>query len=397
MSETHFIHQSNDAGSLTFSFLPPTLSELPTANGGPCITLYQPTHRRHPENQQDLIRFKKLVKEIESVFEGTGSGHEEILEPFYRLMEDRAFWNRTYDGLAIFSAKGILEVYRLQRSVPELATVADHFHITPMVRIYQTADRYQILGISRDKIRFFEGNRDVVDEVDLVFDVPRTIEAALGTELTEPYLKASSYGGIRSDGAAMHHGHGSKADEIDVDLEKFFRTVDRAILAHYSNPSGLPLILAGLPENQAHFRKYSHNLRLLPEGVDAYPDTLSAEELKKRAWKVVSPLHQARLSEVSEQYGNAKSHQKGSEKLSEVAKAAIAGKVDTLLIEANRQVPGSIDLATGKIRKKTKQGTSSDDVLNELGELVLKKGGRIFVVPANRIPSKTGAAAIYRY
>jgi hypothetical protein len=28
----------------------------------PCLSLYQPTHRRHPENLQDPIRYKNLLK-----------------------------------------------------------------------------------------------------------------------------------------------------------------------------------------------------------------------------------------------------------------------------------------------------------------------------------------------
>lgn len=38
-----------------------------------------------------------------------------------------------------------------------------------------------------------------------------------------------------------------------------------------------------------------------------------------------------------------------------------------------------------------------DDVLDDLGELVLKKGGEVIIVPAERMPTSTGAAAIYRF
>jgi uncharacterized integral membrane protein len=31
----------------------------------PCLSLFQPTHRDHPDNQQDPIRFKNLVKALE--------------------------------------------------------------------------------------------------------------------------------------------------------------------------------------------------------------------------------------------------------------------------------------------------------------------------------------------
>ena len=31
----------------------------------PCLSLYQPTHRRYPENQQDPIRYKNLLRTLE--------------------------------------------------------------------------------------------------------------------------------------------------------------------------------------------------------------------------------------------------------------------------------------------------------------------------------------------
>src|SRR5690606_30370583 len=31
----------------------------------PCLSVYQPTHRSHPDNRQDPIRFRNLVKAVE--------------------------------------------------------------------------------------------------------------------------------------------------------------------------------------------------------------------------------------------------------------------------------------------------------------------------------------------
>jgi hypothetical protein len=50
----------------------------------------------------------------------------------------------------------------------------------------------------------------------------------------------------------MHHGHGGKSPEEDIDTEKFFRFVAKRLMI-YSGPSGLPLILAALPEHQNLF------------------------------------------------------------------------------------------------------------------------------------------------
>ena len=43
-----------------------SLAELASVHQPPCLSLYQPTHRGRPENQQDPIRFHNLVKELET-------------------------------------------------------------------------------------------------------------------------------------------------------------------------------------------------------------------------------------------------------------------------------------------------------------------------------------------
>ncbi|MBI4524097.1 MAG: hypothetical protein HY695_09835, partial [Deltaproteobacteria bacterium] len=204
----------------------------------PCLSLYQPTHRHHPANLQDPIRFRNLLRAMEESLRRKYMTREvkPLLEPFRAFADDREFWNHTLDGLAVLGAPGLFRVYRLQRPVPELVVVADSFHTKPLMRILQSADRYQVLGLNRQEIKLFEGNRDALDDIELAPGVPRTITEALGDELTEPHLTVASYG-AGAAGPAMHHGHGSKKDEVDIDAERFFRAVERAVLEHHSQPS----------------------------------------------------------------------------------------------------------------------------------------------------------------
>ena len=69
---------------------------------------------------------------------------------------------------------------------------------------------------------------------------------------------------------------------------EFFRLVDRALFEHHSKPTGLPLLLAALPEDQGRFRKLSQNPRLVEEGIEFDPDA-SIEQLRARAWQLVEP------------------------------------------------------------------------------------------------------------
>jgi hypothetical protein len=365
----------------------------------PCLSLYQPTHRHHPDNQQDPIRFRNLVKELEEPLRQQFSKDDirTLLQPFLALANDMDFWNHTLDGLAVLGARGIFRVYKLQRPVTEFALVADSFHTKPLMRILQSADRYQVLGLNRQEIRLFEGNRDALDEIELARTVPKTITEALGDELTEPHRTVASYGGIGDGHSPMHHGHGGKESEVDIDAERFFRAIDRGILEHHSKPAGLTLILAALPQYHHLFHQVSHNPLLIEDSIEVHPDSLTIEELRQRAWQILEPHYLARLAKLVEEFGNAKSKGLGDDVLVQVAKAIVAGRVATLMIEAVRKIPGRIDSATGEIEFGDLSHPEVDDVLDDLGELALKKGGQIVIVPAERMPTDTGIVAIYRY
>ena len=370
--------------------------ELPVSHDGPCLSLYQPTHRTHPDNLQDPIRFRNLVRTLERSLTQKYPTPEVrfLLEPYSELAHQTEFWNHAQDGLAVLRAPDLLKIYKLQRPVPEFAIVADSFHTKPLLRIIQSADRYQVLGLSRGAIKLFEGNRDALDEIDLEPDVPRTMTEALGEELTDSHQTVRS---AARSGAPMYHGQGGKKDEVDLDAERYFRAVDRAILERHSRPSGLPLMLAALPEHHSVFRGISRNPFLMDEGLTIHPDAISIDELRQRAWSIVEPHYLARLSQLVDEFGQARPRGLAGEEVPQIAFAAVSGRVDKLMVEADREIPGHIDSSTGKLEFGDISNPHIDDVLDDMAELVRNKGGQVVVVPQERMPTGTGAAAIYRY
>lgn len=365
----------------------------------PRLSLYQPTHRHHPENQQDPIRFRGMVKELELLLSKDHSAADvrSMLEPFEAMGRDADFWNHTLDGLAVFAAPGWFEIIVLPRTVQELTVVADSFHTKPLRRIMQTKDRYQVLGLNLHEIKLFEGDRDTIEEIDLADGVPQTIGAALGEELTEAHQTVASYGGIGAATGAMRHGHGGKGDEVDNDADRFFRAVDRGVMETHSRPSGLPLILAALPEHHHLFHEVSHNPALVDAGIKTHPDSISLDELRECAWAIFEPLYQSRLTALGNDYAVANSKKLGLDDLAQIGEAVVAGRVATLLIEADREIVGQIHEGTGNVHLGTTDHPQGDDLLDDLGERVLAMGGEVFVVPAARMPTTTGAAAICRY
>jgi hypothetical protein len=376
-----------------------SLAELASVQQPPCLSLYQPTHRRRSENQQDPIRFRNLVKELEVSLLQKYPGVESrlLLEPFEKLAHEHDFWNHTLDGLAVLGGPSLFRVFQLQRTVAEFAVVADTFHTKPLRRFLQSVGRYQVLGLSLGKVQIFEGNRDALDEIDPAPGVPRTMVDALGDEAVEPHITVASYGGVGQGSAPMHHGDGGKQDGVETKAERFFRAVDRAVLKHHSQPTALPLILAALLEHHHLYRRVSHNPFLIAEGISVNPDAVPIDELRNRAWQIVEPQYLAGLATLADEFAGAKSKGLGSDDLPQVAQAAAAGRVATLLIESGRQIAGRLDSATGRVEVADLSNPQVGDLLDDLGELVGNLGGRVMVLPAEKMPGRTGLAATYRY
>lgn len=379
--------------SLADDFVSGTFSDV----SPPCLSLYQPTHRTHPENRQDPIRFENLVRSLAASLEQQYSRRDiaALLEPFQSLAGDRAFWNHVLDGLAVLRSADVFRVYRLQRPVPELAVVADTFHLKPLIRILQSADRFQVLGLSLKEIRLFDGNRDVLDEVELETTLTETIAAAAEVEDREAHVRNLANGSGPT--AGVRWGVGSKGETADKDRERFFRTVDRLVFERHSRPAGVPLLLAALPEHHHAFRRITRNGFLLEDGLKVHPSALSPAELREQAWRAIEPHYLTRLAGLVEMFGHARSRELGTSDPAEAAYNAVAGRVATLLIDADRHVPARIDPATGFIETDDPADPSTDDLLDDIGEWVLRNRGQVVIVPSERMPTESGVAAIYRY
>ena len=381
-----------------FQRLQPLLGAYPA----PCLSLYQPTFRQFPDSQQNRVRFKNLVRDLRAAVEQKHRGIDvdALLEPFERLGEDNGFWAHPQDGIAVFAAQGFWHVEKVQRPVPELVVVNDHLLLKPLVRIFQSEDSYQILAIDRQEIRMYQGNRYVLDEIVMAPSVPRTIEDALGPAVALQGVQSKGDYGRgparpNAPAGAMFHGHGGKMDEPRLDMERFFRAVDRAVTDAHSKPSALPLILAALPEYHTHFRELSHNPYLLEKGIQANGLAMEPSELREQAWRLMEPHYHQRLQQLIDMYHAARARTLGTDDLTHALEFATEGRVGTLLVERDRRIPGHVEGSMPRFADTDEPGVS--DILDDLAERVLKTGGQVVAVQTGSMPTASGVAAVFRY
>lgn len=365
-----------------------------------CLSLYMPTHQHHPENLQDPIRFQNLMKKLEEslVLKYDNAEAKNFLAPLESLYQDSSFWKYTSKGLAVFSSPDFFEVIALQAPIEEFAIVADSFHTKPLRQYIQTMDHFHVVGISMSSVKLYEGSHHYFTGIELDSSIPQTMEEALGEELTDKHTTVASYGGTSGHSVNMRHGHGGKKEEIDNDVERFFRVVAQEIYEKHSKSTGWPIILAALSEHHSVFQKVNKNPNLLQKGIKLNPTALSLDDLKNKAWEIMEPKYLEKIQEQVDQYEQALASNKGSDDLQTVSVAAVEGRIDTLLIEADRIIAKRItNLETGNTQNKDINNPRVDDLLDDMSELVTKMGGTIFVLPADQMPTENGFAAVLRY
>ena len=195
------------------------------------------------------------------------------------------------------------------------------------------------------------------------------MKEVLGDQLSDSYLSHGSYAG--AGGPTMYHGHGDVKQEIDKDTEKYFRYVDSFVFENYSKPSKLPLILVSLTEYHSEFKRLSNNPYLLEEGISKSIESLDLDEIQKRARIIIEAINMEKIRKLVESYAKAEAELLGSSDLVQVAKAAYESRVETILIEEDKIIPGKIDYKTGEIKLGNIDSPDYDDILDDLAELVL--------------------------
>ena len=160
----------------------------------------------------------------------------------------------------------------------------------------------------------------------------------------------------------------------------------------------IPLILAGSYHQQEAFRKSCSYLNLLDRGVVRNVDDLSVEALTNLSLETMV-YHFDELDNRSVvAFHRAEASGLASTDLVEIARAAARGQVQSLLVAEDQQVWGKLDRKTGEIRVLEQPShTTADDLLDDLAELTINKGGGVTVLPSLKMPGNRLICAVLRW
>lgn len=346
---------------------------------GPWVSILLPTHRTGRESLAARSQFQNLLKLAEAELEGREEAVA-VLAPLRELAQQRDFWLNQSDGLAAYSAPGLARTFRLPAELPDEVSVGDHPRLAPLATfISAVGGSFDLLALSGNSVRLFEGTRASMGEVSFGEDTPTAVDEVFTDRDHQTQLQHSpqSHGGD----VANFHGHGGDGDVGTVELERFFRYVSEGVDEVLGRATQRPMILAGVAEHGTTFRSISDRRNILDEMVTGNPEHLGARELHEKAWPIAERALRKGDDELQDRYHQLVGTGKASEDVAYIAQAAEEGRVDTLLLHpAPTAADGQANLIV--------------DEVDALIAHTLRNSGSIAVSEADDAPP---VRAIFRY
>jgi len=372
------------------------LKLLMEVHRGPCVSVFMPMHRSGPETQQDLIRFKNLLRGAEERLMTRGipaPEARELLEPAQKLLQGDLFHQHQSDGLAMFLSPEVCRTFMLPFVFKECVIVTDRFHIRPLLPLLSGDGRYYILALSQNKVRLLQGTHYSVNEVSLA-DVPKNLAETLRDD--DSWKELQMHSGT-SGGQAKFSSvtHGSEVDSKE-NIKRYFRRIDKG-LHELVKDERVPLMLAGVDYLHPIYKEVNTYSHLMEAGVGGNPERLSAQELHAQAWTVVRPYFQKAQDEAVNQYKQFINSGRASNRVRKIIPAAYHGRIELLFVVPDFQQWGTFDPSTDELHLHKKERAGDEDLLEFTAIQTLLNGGTVYVVEPGTMPDTGSSAAVFRY
>jgi hypothetical protein len=347
------------------------------------VSIYVPTDPVS-NGEAERIELGNLASEAERQLAEAGTAKAdvvEIREELEALVEDDEFWRYQARSLAIFATPGALTTFRLPNRLEAMVEVSDRFHVKPLLRAVTFPEVALVLALAQGSVRLIEVAPNVEPAPVRVPDLPSDAASSVG--------KASIQD--RGPRGRLQGTEGQK-----VRLRQYAHRVDHA-LRPLLNGLGVPLILAATEPLESIYRSVSTYPHLVEPGIAGSPETSSDAELADRARTVLDELNAAALRRAQELYALRESESRAAADLSVVARAATMGAIDTVLVDIDESIPGSIDEQTGAVTLDKADDAVNYGVVDEIARRVWRTGGTVLAVRREDVPGEGPAAAILRY
>lgn len=348
-----------------------------------CLSLYLPTTPVTQDAQADRIALKNLAKEGLDQFRAVDAAKRDlwpIEEAIDDLVEDGEFWRFQARSLAVFATPERMVTFRLPNTLTALVEASDRFHLKPLLRSVTWPQTAYVLALSQNAVRVVEVSGDLPAATVKVEGMPTDAASAVGKATV---LDRSQKGRI----------HGSEGQKVR--LRQYARQVDHALrgLVHGRET---PLILAANEPLDGIYRSVNSYPHLVAQSIGGNSDTTSDADLAAGARGILDALYGSELDALHRLFEVRAKAGRTTTDIAQAARAATFGAIDTLLVDIDEVVPGTV-ADDGSIALKDGPCADSYGVVDEIAGRAFLSGARVLGVRRADIPGSGSLAAILRF
>lgn len=359
------------------------LARLNSLEGGLCVSIYLPTTPLTQRIGAARIEFRHLVSEAVKQMEA--AGHDKrtvgVIEiNLLHLAEDDSFWRVQANSLAVFATPSGVTTFRLANKLKGNVEVSDRFHILPLLRAVTFPHEAFVLAVSENSVRLVQTFSDMPPKRVKVPGLPKDAASHAGKSTINDKSAFTRIQG--EEGQRFRH-------------LSYLRAIDSALRPVLSGRD-TPLIIAAVSPLSHLYPGVNTYPRLARQQINASPDNTKDAELSRLAVPVLDEVYANELKDGAKIFAERAATGRTATDLTDVARAATHGAVDTLFADLDDARPGLIDEA-GRVTFADAETASSYGLVDEVARRVILNGGRVVAVRTGEVPGGRSVGAILRY
>lgn len=347
-----------------------------------CVSIYLATTPLTQDIDKSRINLGNQIKAALAQLERADLDKRRLAllqEKLEDLLDDDPFWRHQAHSLAILATPDQIRTWRLANRLVDLVEVADRFHLKPLLRAIAFPHAAYVLALSENAVRLVEVSPDIPPADVHVPHLPKDAASAVGKST----INDRSYSG------RVHGSEGQK-----VRLSQYIRQIDHALRPILA-AADIPLILAATEPLASLFRTVS-TLHVLDGTIGGSPDRISNAELASAARPILDAAYARDIVALQRLFEQRSGQNRTTTDLSDAARAATFGGIDTILVDMDNLVPGTVDEDTGAVQLASSNDAKAYGVVDEIALRAMLSGAHVMAVRKADIPGGKELAAILR-
>lgn len=360
------------------------LSSLAEARAPASVSIYLPTTPVSGEVSGDRTVLRNLSREAIAQLEVGGLPKRDIAaieDHITDLVEDDAFWRFQAHSLALFLTPNVVRTFRVPNALGASVEVADRFYLKPLFRAANFPNSAYVLALALGGVRLIDVSADLPVSRVKVPGLPADATSALGVSSL----------GVRTESRRSDSAAGQRTS-----LVQFCRMVDGALRGFLAGEA-VPMFLAADESLGAIYRSVNSHRGLVPFGIDSSPDDMSDADLATRTRPLLDRLYAQEIAAVGALFAERSASGRATADVAQAARAATMGAVDTLMVDIDGQLPGTVDEDSGAVTFANTETAANYGVVDEIARRVLLTGGRVLAVRKTELPADAPLAALLRW